>query len=88
MIKSHDLSKPWFNRLIESRKKFLNAEQFKTLDELEKYGDGQIASIYYILLDCLAVKNVDCDHVASHLGNNVKKNFVRIRRSKRLKCNR
>ena len=69
MVKSHGLSKPWFNRLIESRKKFISTEQFQTLDELEKYGDGQIASIYYILLDCLAIKNVDCDHVASHLGN-------------------
>jgi len=68
MVKSHGLSKPWFNRLIESRKKFISTEQFQTLDELEKYGDGQIASIYYILLDCLAIKNVDCDHVASHLG--------------------
>ena len=69
MVKTHDLSKAWFNRLIEGRKKFLSTDQFKSMDELEKYGDSQMASIYFILLSCMKVRNnVDCDHVASHLG--------------------
>lgn len=69
-VKSYDLSKTWFNRLIEARKQFLATDQFKTMEELENYGDAQMASIYYILMNCMNIKNnLDCDHVASHLGN-------------------
>lgn len=70
-VKSYNLSKSWFNRLIDARKQFLATDQFKTMDELENYGDAQMASIYYILMNCMNIKknNIDCDHVASHLGN-------------------
>jgi hypothetical protein len=27
-----------------------------------------MSTIYFILLKCMNIKNVDCDHVASHLG--------------------
>ncbi len=67
-VRRFNLTKSWFGRLVEARKQFLIAGQVKSLAELEKYGDAQMASVYYILLSCLDVKNVDCDHVASHLG--------------------
>jgi phytoene/squalene synthetase len=70
VVKNYNLSKSWFNRLIDGRKSFLATDQFKNMDELERYGDAQMASIYYILLNCMKVNNnIDCDHVASHLGN-------------------
>jgi NADH dehydrogenase [ubiquinone] 1 alpha subcomplex assembly factor 6 len=67
-IQTHDLNKVWFNRLIEGRKSFFSTEQFKSLDELEKCADSSMSSIHYILFDCMNIKNVDCDHAASHLG--------------------
>ena len=68
IIKNHKLNRVWFNRLIEGRRQFFNTQQFRTLEDLEKCADASMASEYYILLNCMNVKNVDCDHAASHLG--------------------
>ncbi len=68
VIKQFNLTKPWFSRLVEARKQFLNGGQIKTLADLEKYADAQMASVFYILLNCLNVKNPESDHVASHLS--------------------
>ena len=67
-VRTHNLSKIWFTRLIEGRKHFLSVQQFKDLAELEKCAEASIASVYYIVFNCMNVKNVDCDHAASHLG--------------------
>lgn len=66
IIKSHSLNKTWFNRIIEGRKNFLNMQQFKNVEELEKNAD--YSNIYYILFNCMNIKNVDCDHAANHIG--------------------
>ncbi len=67
-VRKHNLSKVWFNRMIEGRSQFLNMQQFNTYDELEKCADSSMSSLYYIILNSLNTKNVDCDHAASHLG--------------------
>lgn len=67
-IRAHNLSKIWFTRMIEGRKHFFSVNQFKNIEELEKCADASMSSVYYILFGCMNVKNVDCDHAASHLG--------------------
>jgi NADH dehydrogenase [ubiquinone] 1 alpha subcomplex assembly factor 6 len=65
VVKKYNISKTWLNRLVDGRKFFLKS-QFKTVDDLEKCGD--LSNIYYILFNCMKLKNVDCDHAASHLA--------------------
>lgn len=67
-VQHHKLSKSWLNRLIDGRRQFFSSTQFRTLDELEKCADASMATVYYILLQCMNVKSIDCDHAASHLG--------------------
>lgn len=39
-----------------------------TLEEIEKYAEESVSSIYYLLLSVADVKDVHADHAASHLG--------------------
>lgn len=65
-VKQFKLNKIWFNRVIEGRKSFINNQQIGTIEDLEKCADTN--NIYYILFNCMNLKNVDCDHAASHVG--------------------
>jgi NADH dehydrogenase [ubiquinone] 1 alpha subcomplex assembly factor 6 len=65
IIERHKIKKLWFNRLIDSRRMFFKSH-FKTIDDLEKCAD--LGNTFYILFDCLNLKNVDCDHAANHLA--------------------
>lgn len=68
-IKSHKLSKQWLSRLITSREEqFKTNSQYSTYKEVENFGEMSVASIYYLLLECMGVKNMKVDHVASHIG--------------------
>jgi NADH dehydrogenase [ubiquinone] 1 alpha subcomplex assembly factor 6 len=68
-IKKHNLSKSWFNRLIEARETQLSAKKtYQTVKDVEQHGEYTVSPIYYLLLECLKIKNVNCDHAASHLG--------------------
>lgn len=66
MSKTYNLNKAWFSRFIDGKKNFLQIQQFKTSEELEKYADT--LNVNYILFNCLNIKNVDCDHAANHIG--------------------
>ena len=68
IIRHHKLSKIWFTRMIEGRKHYFSTQQFASFEELEKCADANMSSMYYILFNCMNIKNVDCDHAASHLG--------------------
>ena len=68
-IRKHELSKNWLNRLIESREsQLLNKISYQTIKDVELHGEKSVASIYYLLLECLKIKNLNCDHVASHIS--------------------
>ncbi|XP_027197644.2 LOW QUALITY PROTEIN: NADH dehydrogenase (ubiquinone) complex I, assembly factor 6 homolog sicily [Dermatophagoides pteronyssinus] len=74
------LSKHWISRLIQIRRdpKYLGEYPFQTLDELEKYCEASVVSIYYLLneksIQSLnegqknAGYRIALDHVANHLG--------------------
>ena len=68
-IKKHNLSKNWFSRLIEAREtQLLTNKTYQAVKDVEHHGEYTVSPIYYLLLECLKIKNVNCDHAASHLG--------------------
>ncbi|XP_058126812.1 NADH dehydrogenase (ubiquinone) complex I, assembly factor 6 homolog [Anopheles ziemanni] len=65
-INDHKLSKMHFQRLISAR---ANANlNFLTVKQLEDYAEQSVSSVLYLLLEVHGVRNVHCDHAASHLG--------------------
>jgi phytoene/squalene synthetase len=72
LIKSYKVKQSWFNRLIDGRKHLIkNQQQFPSFDELEKCADAVMSPVYYILLNCLNINNIDCDHAASHVSKSI-----------------
>uniref|UniRef100_A0A182N0H7 NADH dehydrogenase (Ubiquinone) complex I, assembly factor 6 n=1 Tax=Anopheles dirus TaxID=7168 RepID=A0A182N0H7_9DIPT len=62
----HKLSKMYFQRLVSAR---ANASlHFLTVQQLEDYAEQTVSSVLYLLLELHGVRNVHCDHAASHLG--------------------
>uniref|UniRef100_A0A182J4S7 NADH dehydrogenase (Ubiquinone) complex I, assembly factor 6 n=1 Tax=Anopheles atroparvus TaxID=41427 RepID=A0A182J4S7_ANOAO len=65
-IGEHRLSKMYFQRLISSRTNTnLN---FLTVKQLEDYAEQSVSSVLYLLLEVHGMRNMHCDHAASHLG--------------------
>lgn len=46
----------------------LSEDVFRDLTELENYAEETYSSLMYLGLECLGVKNIKADHVASHIG--------------------
>lgn len=46
----------------------LKSKYFRTIEDIEKYAEESVSSIYYLLLSVAGVKDVHADHAASHLG--------------------
>ena len=65
VVKKFNINKTWLNRLVDGRRLFLKS-QFRTVEDLEKCAD--MSNAYYILFNCMGLKNVDCDHAANHLA--------------------
>lgn len=65
---SYKLQKRYVERLISSRNSLLKTKYFKTMEDLEKYAENTVSTIYYLLLGIAGVTNVPADHAASHLG--------------------
>lgn len=43
-------------------------KHFNSLEDMEKYAEKSVSSVYYLILEGCGVKNVHADHAASHLG--------------------
>ncbi|XP_032415250.1 NADH dehydrogenase (ubiquinone) complex I, assembly factor 6 isoform X1 [Xiphophorus hellerii] len=67
-VKTHGLTKRWLMRIVTEREKDLDDRAYRNLQELEKYSENTQSSLFYLLLECLGVKNVHADHAASHIG--------------------
>ncbi|XP_056638662.1 NADH dehydrogenase (ubiquinone) complex I, assembly factor 6 [Diorhabda sublineata] len=62
------LTKRYLNNLIKCRKNNLSTPHFRNLDDMEKYAEQSVSSVFYLVLECCGIKNMDADHAASHLG--------------------
>jgi NADH dehydrogenase [ubiquinone] 1 alpha subcomplex assembly factor 6 len=68
-IRRHSLTKQWFMRLISCRENNIKTRnQYQTVQEVEAFGELSVATIYYLLFECLGAKNVNFDHAASHFA--------------------
>lgn len=54
--------------MILSRKELFNLNTFNSLEDMEKYTERTVSSVYYLILEGCGVKNLNADHAASHLG--------------------
>ncbi|GFS04190.1 NADH dehydrogenase (ubiquinone) complex I, assembly factor 6 [Elysia marginata] len=64
----YKLTKCWLERIVESRAAQLDNDFFKSIKAMEEYAENVNSSLYYLLLECLGIKNTHADHAASHLG--------------------
>lgn len=55
-------------RLITSRSSILKSKVFRSLEDIERYSEESVSSLYYLMLSVAGVKDVHADHAASHLG--------------------
>lgn len=98
--KRHKLSKFHFKKLLTSRLNQLNVSTFKDLNDMETYADKTCTPVLMLLLEALDIRNVECDHVASHVGKaqgltnliralpfNLKEKIVLLPRTELLKHN-
>ncbi|RZC42526.1 NADH dehydrogenase (ubiquinone) complex I, assembly factor 6, partial [Asbolus verrucosus] len=67
-VKTCKLTKRYLKNLIISRKENLNSNGFHNLEDMEKYCELSVSSVYYLILEGSKIKNLDADHAASHLG--------------------
>ncbi|GFO05866.1 NADP dehydrogenase (ubiquinone) complex i, assembly factor 6 [Plakobranchus ocellatus] len=64
----YKLSRRWLERIVAARAAQLDNDYFKSMAVMEEYAEHVNSSLYYLLLECLGIKNVQADHAASHLG--------------------
>lgn len=67
-MQKHNLSKRYFQRLLDARWKKWKTGVFSDIGELEKYSEDTVSPIYYLMLEAQGIQDVHVDHVASHLG--------------------
>ncbi|KAI8082896.1 Squalene/phytoene synthase [Halteromyces radiatus] len=63
-----NLSSMWLKRIITERMANLDDHPFMTIKEMEDYGENTASSLLYLQLESLNVRDVQVDHVVSHLG--------------------
>ncbi|XP_026324777.1 NADH dehydrogenase (ubiquinone) complex I, assembly factor 6 [Hyposmocoma kahamanoa] len=68
ICKCYNLPKRHLEKLITSRNSILKSKYFQTLEDIEKYSEESVSSIYYLLLAVAEITDVHADHAASHLG--------------------
>lgn len=67
-IKQKRLTRRWLSRIITAREQNLNEPQSRDVDSFSQYAEQTSGSLLYLTLECLGVRNVQADHVASHIG--------------------
>ncbi|OQS07395.1 hypothetical protein THRCLA_00594 [Thraustotheca clavata] len=67
-IHRHQLTQRWFDRVLEARELDLETDQSETLRQLEQYAEKTAASMLYLTLECLDVRDDNADVAAQHAG--------------------
>jgi len=66
--KYFDLSKHWFDNIVKARTSQLTEPSYTSIEDAGHFAEQINASLYNLLLECLNVKDVHTENVASHLG--------------------
>ncbi|TDH68180.1 hypothetical protein CCR75_004467 [Bremia lactucae] len=67
-IHEHNLTRRWFERLLDARDLDLNREEVLSMQELKTYAEQTASSLLYLTLECLGVRDETADCVAEHAG--------------------
>ncbi|CAO3634900.1 unnamed protein product [Cunninghamella echinulata] len=67
-LEKSNLSSMWFKRIITERTANLDDHSFLTIKDMENYGENTASSLLYLQLESLGVRDVQVDHIVSHLG--------------------
>lgn len=67
-VQKLSLSKLWLRRLIDAREESLYDKPFQNVETVEGYAEKAVTPVFYLLLEAAGIKDVNADHVASHLG--------------------
>ncbi|GAA5799938.1 isoprenoid synthase domain-containing protein [Helicostylum pulchrum] len=67
-LKTSTMSSMWMKRIITERTSNLDDHQFMTIKDMETYSENTQSSLLYLQLESLGVKDVNSDHVISHIG--------------------
>jgi len=71
-VQKHQLTRRWLDRMLDAREAdLLHAAQPMTMQEVETYAENTASSLLMLTLESLGVKDVQADHVASHVGKAV-----------------
>eukprot|EP01095_Lingulamoeba_sp_RSL-Kostka_P013473 TRINITY_DN559_c4_g1_i1.p1 TRINITY_DN559_c4_g1~~TRINITY_DN559_c4_g1_i1.p1 ORF type:complete len:329 (-),score=55.90 TRINITY_DN559_c4_g1_i1:187-1173(-) len=71
-IKNHELSKQFLKNMINEREKDVkNGGIIRTMSDLETFGSNTIGNLLRLKLEVLGIKDVEADHVASHIGTSM-----------------
>ncbi|KAJ3363210.1 NADH dehydrogenase (ubiquinone) complex I, assembly factor 6 [Allomyces arbusculus] len=62
------LSAHRLKRIINGREENFLTRQYPSLDALEEYAESTASALLYLHLELLGVKNLEIDHIASHIG--------------------
>lgn len=68
MIHQHNLSRHWFQRLLDGYENEMNAKQISSIEHMELDCEMRHSVLIYLALECLDVRDVTTDHIASHIG--------------------
>ena len=63
-IHSHRLTHRWFERLLDAREADMDNPLIETMDQLELYTEHTHASMLYLTLECLGVREETADQCA------------------------
>ncbi|XP_021191282.1 NADH dehydrogenase (ubiquinone) complex I, assembly factor 6 isoform X1 [Helicoverpa armigera] len=64
----YGLQRRHLEKLITSRSNLLKSKYFRSLEDVERYAEESVSSIYYLILKVAGIKDMHADHAASHLG--------------------
>ncbi|OQR98476.1 hypothetical protein ACHHYP_08595 [Achlya hypogyna] len=67
-VQRHQLTQRWFDRILEARELDLEMDQPDTLLQLEHYAEKTAASMLYLALECVDVRDDSADLAAQHAG--------------------
>lgn len=67
-IRRHKLTKSLFLRILESRFSQLRDDHYRSIHDIEDYGENTKSAVLYLLLELIGIKDENVNHVASHIG--------------------
>lgn len=67
-VQDHGLTKRFLDKMVDARERDLECEQLDTMRDLVRYGEDTWASLMYLSLESVGVRDPVADDVAFHIG--------------------